>query len=475
TMELIPAGMLLFNDDFESYEVGDLVAASSDYWETWTGADGGGDDDAAVSDDFANSPTKSMLIADGGNDDMIFPLGDKAEGLFYVGFYTYVESGADYEGYFNFQGESTPGEVFAFETYFLQDGTGTIDVNGGETFNYTQDSWELVELIIDLDNNHASFRINGNYITSWEYTENLGGIDIFAGADSGTPKFYVDDITYRNLSFDGGTVTFNVTDEAGNPYEGASIAIDGSTITTDGDGSANIVLDGGSYEYTISADGYVDVTDEVIVDNDDPIVNVSLVLQWSATFNLDVEEWTGFDPTTDFIWLTGATADGTDGIADFDAWPAANSVAALKLLDEDGDLVYTVTVPNIDPGDYEYRYQVTQGTPVVSNEYPEAADDALTFSISDQDITINDAVPVGLDETNSLTSFNIYPNPTKGVITIGTENQCEVTVTNAIGQVIVTRIVDNQGTLDLSDQTQGLYFVTAKTDAETKTMRLIIE
>jgi hypothetical protein len=473
TMEMVPAGMVLFTDDFEGYEVGDLVAANSNYWETWTGAAGGGGDDAAVSDDFANSPTKSMLIADGGADDMIFPLGDKSAGLFYVSFYIYIESGADYEGYFNFQGTSTPGDVFAFENYFLQDGTATINVNGETTYNYTQDSWEFIEIIVDLDNDYASMRLNGDYITSWEYVENLGGIDIFAGADSGTPKFYVDDITYRDLYFSGGYANFTVTDDASTPVEGANIEINGMDYTTDAAGQISVLLDDGTYPYTITALGFVDYSDEVIINAADETVDVMLTSQYSITFNLNMSN-ADFNPDTDRVWVSGAKADGSAGIGGYGIWPWPQSELDFELLDPDGDLTYTLTVDYVDPGEYVYRYGYTiPGPPNWNNPFPE--DDSLSFTIVDQDEVVDDMWNVGVENTNVLSDFNIYPNPTNGIVTVGTNEQVEVTVTNAIGKVILNKVVGNNETLDLSSQTQGLYFISAKTNDAVKTLRLIVE
>ena len=36
-----------YDDDFESYTAGDLIAQSSNVWEAWSGASGGGADDAS--------------------------------------------------------------------------------------------------------------------------------------------------------------------------------------------------------------------------------------------------------------------------------------------------------------------------------------------------------------------------------------------------------------------------------------------
>ena len=471
TLEMIPEGKILFQDDFESYTVGDLIAENSPYWETWSGAAGGGPDDTPVSDAFANSGTQSMAVnSDDGSADMVYVF-DKSAGLYVVSFYVYVESGL--EGYYNIQETATPGDGWAYDTYFRGDGTGTIEIGGVEhPFTYTNDAWVLIDQYFDLDNDYASLKIDGNYVYSWEFTSALGGIDIYAGDNV---DFYVDDFTFRDPLFSGGTVTFNVTDEAGDAVEGAIININGLALTTDSTGAQTIVLNGGDYDFSITADGYVDYAGSITVANADQTVDATLIMQYAATFNLDVSDTDAadFDPATDLLWLSGAKADGSAGISTFPVWVPAQSSAALKLTDDDSDLIYTVTVNNIDPDNYQYKYFVTEGIPVVVAQYP--LEDTLTFIIADQDITQDDVWEGSGLNDNTLSGFSIYPNPSNGVVTISTENQCQVTVTNAIGQVVVNRVVNNNEKLDLSNQTQGLYFITAKTNTETKTLRLIIE
>ena len=53
-----------------------------------------------------------------------------------------------------------------------------------------------------------------------------------------------------------------------------------------------------------------------------------------------------------------------------------------------------------------------------------------------------------------MTLFNVYPNPSKGSVTVvGTGR---LMVTNTFGQTILNRLVDGQTTIELP---KGLYFV----------------
>ena len=70
-----------------------------------------------------------------------------------------------------------------------------------------------------------------------------------------------------------------------------------------------------------------------------------------------------------------------------------------------------------------------------------------------------------LDE-NHRNSFKIYPNPAKGCITI--EGTGTMTVTNALGQTILTKEIKDKDKLELP---QGLYFV--KMGSETR--KIVVE
>ncbi len=75
-------------------------------------------------------------------------------------------------------------------------------------------------------------------------------------------------------------LTFQVQDEEDDPLEGAEIEVDGvGTETTDADGNAVFAdLIPGTYEYTVSKDGYVTVTDEVEVADEDVTEKVTLAV-----------------------------------------------------------------------------------------------------------------------------------------------------------------------------------------------------
>jgi len=136
----VKAQTTLIDENFDSYTTGGQVADQSDIWTTWSN-DPGSAEDAVVSEDYANSTAKSMLVT--GTNDMILPLGDKTSGVYDVNFYYYVETG--FGGYFNIQHFEAPGNQWALECYFGENGTGRLHVEGTDfNFDYPKDQWFLI-------------------------------------------------------------------------------------------------------------------------------------------------------------------------------------------------------------------------------------------------------------------------------------------------------------------------------------------
>ena len=198
-----------YEDDFESYEVGDFIGVENpDWWTTWSGSPGTGED-AYIADTYANSPTQSLFIdPDDGLTDAVLKLGNKTSGAYDVDWSMYVESG--YNGYYNFQHFESPGTEWAFDLLFYDPRNGQLMV-GDETFTFTfpQDEWFTVEHDINIDGDWAEFYVNGTMVHAWPFsyttlgtsgTNQLGGVDIWT--DDDTYKFYIDDMYYSPKPID---------------------------------------------------------------------------------------------------------------------------------------------------------------------------------------------------------------------------------------------------------------------------------
>jgi hypothetical protein len=72
---------------------------------------------------------------------------------------------------------------------------------------------------------------------------------------------------------------------------------------------------------------------------------------------------------------------------------------------------------------------------------------------------------LGLEEKSIVTQ--IYPNPFSGELTIktGSNQPALVTIYNSTGALVIsTREIENEGKLDMSAHSKGLYFVSIQLD-----------
>ena len=199
------AQSVIYQDDFESYNVGEYLAVQSPDWTTWSNNPGSAED-ALISDDYALSPTKSVKVD--GTTDLVLPLGDKQAGKFEVAFAYYIESG--YGGYYNLQHYEAVGTEWAVEVYFASDGTGEISTDGNTTpFTYTQAAWVEIVNVVDMDLDVAEIWMDGVMIHTWTWStqssggagaNQLGALNVYAGAPTGDdPLYYMDDVLYQQI------------------------------------------------------------------------------------------------------------------------------------------------------------------------------------------------------------------------------------------------------------------------------------
>ncbi|MBI2280650.1 MAG: hypothetical protein HYU68_08175 [Bacteroidetes bacterium] len=240
------AQTILYSNNFDAYTDGGFLGTQAGLpFTTWSNAPGG-TEDAVISTAFANSAANSVFIAST-SDDVILRLGNKTSGKFNVSFYYYIPLG--FGGYFNLQHFEAPGNQWANEVYFGNNGNGELKANGA-TINFTHpnDAWFLIENHVDIDNDTAALFINGVHITTWPFATQagggvgaaqLGGVNFYGGAISGqTPKYYFDDVTYTELATPLTPPTINVSTT--DVYT-AGAAPEMFTITNDGDQNMDFI------------------------------------------------------------------------------------------------------------------------------------------------------------------------------------------------------------------------------------------
>lgn len=125
------------------------------------------------------------------------------------------------------------------------------------------------------------------------------------------------------------TVSFHVKDEEGEDIENATIVL-GPFEGEPGE----YVFEGapvGTHEYTVTAPGYVTVTGEVEVVDEDVDVEIVMeeaeVIYYDVTFNVDMTDVEGFDPDEHHVFLTG----------NFTGWaePGTEGSLTLELVEQD--------------------------------------------------------------------------------------------------------------------------------------------
>ena len=134
----------------------------------------------------------------------------------------------------------------------------------------------------------------------------------------------------------------------------------------------------------------------------------------------------------------------------------------------------SITLVAIEGGEYNINGGEWQDSPVFEGLAPSTS---YTFTQRKKETRSHYASPTSpeavfctlpydqLDE-NLRCTFKIYPNPAKGCITI--EGTGTMTVTNTLGQTILTKEIKDKDKLELP---QGLYFV--KMGSETR--KIVVE
>ena len=216
----LPPATMISEDNFDSYTVGDyLGVVNPALWTTWSNAPGG-PEDVVVTDAQAASPVNSILVEL--NNDCVMIMDDYTSGVYSMDIDMYVPTG--YCGYYNMQKTSTPGQEWGFEIYLQTDGTAILNAGAASaaSFQFSHNEWIDLRLVIDLDNDFAEFFYNGTSIIGYQWTLGifgtpgllqLGGMDIWGGANSGTtdtPMFYVDNVEFKEIVLADDLTGYNV-------------------------------------------------------------------------------------------------------------------------------------------------------------------------------------------------------------------------------------------------------------------------
>ena len=185
----------LLEEDFESYENGSYIGASSSVWSTWSGTTGT-DEDGIVTDEQANSGTQSLKIFGsmaGGPMDVYLPIGLAT--AYEVSFQIYVPTGGS--AYFNIQEDLAVQVGWAFDMIFGSNGQATLSIDQVDNAfaAYSMDAWNEVKFLMDPVNDRAEIYLNGEYMNNIPFEAVIGGVNFYGFGDGVVAGlYYIDDL-----------------------------------------------------------------------------------------------------------------------------------------------------------------------------------------------------------------------------------------------------------------------------------------
>lgn len=185
----------------------------------------------------------------------------------------------------------------------------------------------------------------------------------------------------------------------------------------------------------------------------------------SWTCNGYVYEYFGFNPTNklapgDPIGDIDITVEQSPGGAISSATTDINGYYEFTGLDNNATFIVRADIPGL-PNDSIYTFTVNPG---------DGALDSLNFYVDSVGVYIvtEDIFTSIKSNTSSGLSYNLQPNPTKGVVSLVVETndavEVNVIVTNIVGETIFSNMYKassgvNKYPIDLTSYTQGIYFV----------------
>ncbi len=196
----------------------------------------------------------------------------------------------------------------------------------------------------------------------------------------------------------------------------------------------------------------------------------SLNAQVNVTFNVDANAFVGFDAATDEIYMAGTIFSP--------AWQTPGSDANTKMTDLDTDGIYTLTVPAVAAGDYEFKYfRVISGASSWDNgEW--AGGDNRVITVADVDLTFDHVfgdITASVPQINAV-DFSVSPNPSNGVFSIVSEKSSTMEVLNITGQLVYTqRIEAGNNAINLASIQSGVYFVKLSEGNAVQIRKIVIQ
>jgi hypothetical protein len=357
----------IYSEDFESYTVNDFLAEESSDWDTWSNTPGS-TEDVKITDSDAQSGNNSIYFnatsSDGGPQDMILDFGDEYNtGVFNFSTYIKIESGKG--AYFNFQSNTTVGEIWALDFDFTETGSLKLKNTNGELFSgqYPLNDWFKVSISADLTTNSWELLIDDISQGTFSNTINqVASLNIYPVNNTGNnvSAFYMDDISYEFIAHSPLTEDLAVT----NIYNLANLAgiqsspkVEVRNVGVNSTSSFDVTIDYNGNQISKSITGVnLNTYDTYEVIFDDEILLVAGLNEMEANIlnvngtllDDDILNDTLIVTIDPIVPATGKVVIGEEGTGTWCGWCPRGTVAIKNMTESYGDFFIPLAIHSGD-------------------------------------------------------------------------------------------------------------------------------
>ncbi len=353
-----------FTDDFESYTAGSLLAQSSTTWATWSGAGGGGADDAPVTNTLAHSGSNSLFlsstVAAGGPDDIVLPFGSVfSNGSFEFECWMNVQTGK--LAYFNYQASTTVGQIWSMDIFFEANGDLKFQNSGALMMQttYPQGQWFLFKMMANLNNSSWNIFIDGAAAGAFQNPVfNVASINFYPIQNS---AFYIDDVSFNYTPYtlpnlNAAVMNLNIQDGLASQSRFPTVtirnlgttAINAFDLTTNYNGSANTQSFTG-VNYASGSVNTVSLTQSITLTGG--IIDANLIVS-NVNGNLnddDINDDTALVTVTAVVPAPGKLVVGEEATGTWCQWCPRGAVFMDMMAEKYAGFFAGVAVHNNDP------------------------------------------------------------------------------------------------------------------------------
>ena len=389
---------------------------------------------------------------------------------------------------------------------------GNIITDGGSAITTKGVVWSTVQN--PSVDNYDGITYNGTGVDDFESQMtglSLGSVYyVRAFASNGVGTGYGNEVEFSTAY----SITFILIDENNQPLEGASITLEQEAISTGADGMAKFYRVDGTYPFSIVTTGYFPISGEVVVSGQDVEVKYKLTSEGSTTSQIlgDRSACVG----SELLYKASGASNGTWAVTGGEIVENNETQALVRWISSDGNEV--ISYSSIDTDGYQVVIQVpvtiSQVNTVSAADKPDIyrkghlnilictnqSSSYKWYRNGDQMAGQNKQYVVARQQDGQYRvqviksqcphtsdafdlsaksaangALSVYPNPSNGTFTLsaafGTNEQSEVTISNAFGVIVYKDFAPAQDgafkhQINLRGLTPGVYIVTLLIDGD---------